>query len=93
MYGPDMRSEDGERALAVLLARHGTLTRVTTLGGKVLEVWDVTYGRDIGDRFDHITTNSRPPRDDRPIDFFFTSEVSSIADPAGEVLFIPDAPH
>lgn len=45
-----MRSEDGERALAVLLARQGTLTRVTILGGEVLEVWDVTHGRDIGDR-------------------------------------------
>lgn len=87
-----MRPDDGERALALLLARHGTLTKVVTLGGEVLDVWDVTYGRDLGDLFDHVTTNIRPPRDDRPIDFFFTSEVASIANADGEILFTSDAP-
>jgi len=76
-----------------LLARHGLLSKVTLITGEALDVWDVTYGRDLGDTFDHLTANIRPQHDHRPIHFFFTSEVASIADTDGEVLFTAAPTH
>jgi len=86
-----MTPREGELALTVLLARTGLLSKVTLVGGEVLEVREPTHGRDVGDLYDHLTTNIRPPRDGVSVAFFFTAEIRSIAAEDGEVLFTPTA--
>jgi hypothetical protein len=71
----------------ILVARRGLLTRVSLTDGTVLEVWDSVFGRDLGDEFDHVTTNCSPPQEGRPVDFFMTFEIFSILDAEGRVLF------
>jgi hypothetical protein len=77
-------------AVSLILQKHcGNWSLVELQSGQKLRVFDIAWGRDLGNEFDHITTNISPgPSDDHTIDFFFTSEVVRVEDEAtGRVLF------
>jgi hypothetical protein len=80
----------------LLQRRCGEWSLVELRDGRRLRVFDIAWGRDMGDEIDHITTNISPgPPGEHGIDFFFTSEVARIEDEAtGKVLFEyePSAP-
>ena len=64
--------------------------RVFVFLGRIA-VWDVAWGRDIGDDFDHVTSNVSPgPATEHTIDFFFTNEIVGIIPDTGATLF-PDS--
>ena len=77
------------RALDTLVHRCGQWSRVHLRGGRVSMVYDVAWGFDLGTDVAHITTNISPgPEGNLEIDFFHSSEISRIEDPAtGGVLF------
>lgn len=55
--------------------------KVIYLGNnRVLTVWNITWGYDIGDEFAHITTNISPEIKNADIDFFYTNEIQKIED-------------
>jgi hypothetical protein len=56
-------------------------TRVDLIDGRMLAVWNVTWGYDMGDDRAHVTTNCSPFVDSEPIDVFGTAEVVSVFDP------------
>ena len=84
-----MDSAQAERALQVLRGRSGQRTEVTLSSGRQIVVWNVAWGRDEGDEFDHLTTNISPePAEPHEVDFIFSSEISTIMDPVTrETLF------
>ncbi len=56
-----------------------------------LIVFDIAWGEDLEDDFEHITTNVSPGVDGAVIDLFFTDEVVSVVDPnGGETLWQTD---
>jgi hypothetical protein len=78
----------GEAALAILRDRNGQLTIVELASGLRCEVMNTAWGRDMGDDFDHVTTNISPGQASLLVDFFFMNEVARIRDGAtGAVLF------
>ena len=84
-----MKPETEDRASRILQERSGRWTLVELTGNRSFRVFDVAWGRDMGDEFDHITTNISPgPKEPHSLDFFFTSDVLKIIDPeSGDVLF------
>jgi hypothetical protein len=84
-----MNSLDARKALEVLRARCGQRTDVILSSGRTIAVWDIAWGCDTGDDFDHVTTNISPgPSEPHEIDFIYTSEISVIVDfSSGEILF------
>ena len=69
-------------ALAILRKRDPDPTDVRLTGGRVVRVFNIAWGRDDGQDFDHITTNISPePPGEHSIDFFLTSEIEAILDP------------
>ena len=84
-----MKPDTEDRASKVLQERCGRWTLVELTEGRTFRVFDVAWGRDMGDEFDHITSNISPgPKEPHSIDFFFTSDVIRITDPqSGTVLF------
>jgi hypothetical protein len=71
----------------LLEQRSGTPTSVTLAGGQQILVYDVAWGRDMGDRWEHVTANCSPSVSGHDIHFFFLSEVASVSDPeSGKVL-------
>jgi hypothetical protein len=84
-----MTPESEDRASKVLQERCGRWTVVELTENRTFRVFDIAWGRDMGDEFDHITTNTSPgPKEPHAIDFFFTSDVLRIVDPeTGAVLF------
>jgi hypothetical protein len=55
---------------------------------RTLRVFNIAWGQDIGDDFEHITSNISPRVEGAATDFFFTDEIVSIVDPAkGETLW------
>ena len=69
--------------VAVLGARDGQLTDATLHDGRAISFLNVAWGYDLGERYAHITTNVSPRCDELSVDFFYSSEVVSIADPPG----------
>lgn len=84
-----MNFDQAKQALEILRSRCGQRTDVTLSSGRQIAVWDIAWGCDEGDEFDHITTNiSQGPTPPHEVDFIFSSEISAMADPAtGERLF------
>ena len=58
--------------------RDGFETKVELKNGRLISVWNIAWGYDIGDEYAHITTNISPNIDNATIDFFFTNEISKI---------------
>src|SRR5262245_46529230 len=74
--------------LQVLRERDGQPTEARLSDGRTMTVVNIAWGYDLGDEFAHVTTNVSPDVEGQEIDFFFTSEVESLADTtSGEVLF------
>jgi len=87
-----MKPNLADKALQLLRARSGVRTDVTLTDGRTVPVWNVAWGRDIGDDYDHVTTNisPAPPTEDQ-VDFFYTDEIMVIVDPeSGTVLLGSD---
>jgi hypothetical protein len=80
---------NGETVSRILQERCGQWSLVELRDGRRFRVFDIAWGRDIGDEFDHVTTNVSPgPSGEHTIDFFFTSEVGRIEEEeTGRVLF------
>ena len=76
----------------MLQERDGRLTEVTVRSGKQYRCFNITWGYDMGDEFSHVTTNISPFVEGEAIDFFFTSEVTALRDPAGATLFEEPSP-
>ena len=62
----------------IFISRDGLETKVELKNGRLISVWNIAWGYDIGDEFAHITTNISPNVDNATIDFFFTNEISRI---------------
>ena len=58
--------------------RDGLETKVKLKDGKIISVWNIAWGYDIGDEYAHITTNISPSVIDSTIDFFFTYDIVSV---------------
>ena len=58
--------------------RDGLETQVELKNGKLISVWNIAWGYDVGDNFAHITTNISPNIDNATTDHFFTNEISKI---------------
>ena len=79
------------RIVPLLRARDGQKTTVELSGSRSFEVFDIAWGEDIGDDYEHITTNCSPGVGGADIDLFFTDEVMRIVAPEnGEVLWAAD---
>ena len=75
--------------LEALQARCGSLTVATLADGQSIEIHNVAWGRDMGELFDHITTNISPaPDSPHTVDFFTTDKVLLlVAQESGSVLY------
>jgi hypothetical protein len=62
----------------IFKSRDGLETKVELKNGKLISVWNIAWGYDIGDEFAHITSNISPNIDNATIDFFFSTEISKI---------------
>lgn len=84
-----MTPAEGDTVSRILQERCGQWSVVHLFDGHRYRVFDIGWGRDMGDDYHHVTTNVSPgPSGEYTIDFFFTSEVARIEDAAtGEVLF------
>ena len=84
-----MSDEHADPVSEALQARCGVLTVATLAGGKSIEIYNVAWGRDMGDPFDHITTNVSPsPKCPHSVDFFTTDKVMLlVAAESGSVLY------
>jgi hypothetical protein len=78
-----------DQVSAILQSRCGSLTVAELADGRLLEIHNVAWGRDMGDAVDHITTNVSPsPSVPHTLDFFFTNEVARlVASESGDVLY------
>jgi len=77
--------------VALLQSRDGQETAVELSQDRRLFVFNIAWGDDLGDEFEHITTNISPSVDGAPIDLFFTDEVARVVDPvSGEILWRAD---
>lgn len=58
---------------------------------RALTVLNVAWGEDMGDDFEHLTSNVSPWVDGTSIDLFFTDEIVKIVDPeSGAVMWETD---
>ena len=61
---------------------------VHLVNDRILIVWNITWGYDLGDEFAHITTNISPKVKNSTIDFFYTNEIEKIEDRTnGKILY------
>ena len=65
----------------LLEARNGKLTLLRMANGKELEIFDVAWGRDTGDLWEHVTANISPSVGGRPVHFLIMSDVEAAIDP------------
>jgi hypothetical protein len=65
----------------LLESRSGKLTLLRMANGEELEVFDVAWGRDAGDFWEHVTVNCSPNVKGRPIHFIMMSDVEAAIDP------------
>ena len=78
--------------LAALAQRSGQPTIVRLFDGRELVDFDVAWGRDLGDLWEHVITNCSPPQLGRDSDFFYVSDVVSIVDPDTRKVLMEQAP-
>jgi len=58
---------------------------------RALSVFNIAWGDDLGDDFEHVTTNISPKRNGATVDIFFTDEVNDVVDPlSGKSLWKTD---
>lgn len=79
MSDPQVRDEE---LLRRLHERDARKTVVVLRDGRHLIVFNIAWGYDIGDEWAHVTTNISPSSTGIPIDFFYTSDVALVIDPA-----------
>lgn len=65
----------------ILRQRDGEETIVTLTGGRVLTVFNIAWGIDEGEYYEHLTTNVSPRVEGVDADFFVTNEVRSVIVP------------
>ncbi|ESY39083.1 hypothetical protein NKK48_12000 [Mesorhizobium sp. C386A] len=82
-----MTPRESEYVIKLLVSRNGSNSLVTLTSGTTHRVLNIVYGRDLGEQFDHISTNVTPPQEGLESDFFYASEVQEIAAEDGVVLF------
>ncbi len=72
-----------------LQARCGSITTAILADGKNIEIHNIAWGRDMGEPFDHITTNISPSPDcPHTVEFFTTDKVVLLMAPeSGAVLY------
>ena len=78
--------------LALLAQRTGQPTIVRFFDRRELVVFDVAWGRDLGDLLEHVVTNCSPPQPGRESDFFYMSDVVSIIDPDTRKVLMEQTP-
>jgi hypothetical protein len=75
----------------ILCSRDGLPTEVLLSGDRSLTVLNIAWGEDIGDDYEHLTSNVSPTVDGGSIDLFFTDEVLQVLDPqSGAILWETD---
>jgi len=68
-----MNPEVGETICKILEKRCGLETHIKLDDGRKIIVWNIAWGKDIGDEYDHITTNISPEPDcEHTVDLFYT---------------------
>jgi len=67
--------------LNLLQLRSGKRTIVVLANRGQVIVENIAWGRDFGDEYDHVTTNSSPPKEGLDIDYFSTAEIEAILEP------------
>jgi len=72
--------DDDKKIVEILKYRDALLTKLELRDGKVISVWNIAWGYDLGDDFAHITTNISPDQPGYEIDFFYTNNVAKIID-------------
>jgi len=73
--------KEAEQALSILRSRDHQPTLVRLQDGSEEVVYNVASGRDLGNPYDHVTTNISPFRDDAEFSFWFTHQLIEIVDP------------
>ncbi len=75
-------------ALDILKQRSSEPSDVALASGRMVRVYNITWGYDMGDTVAHITTNISPkPNAEHTIDFFFANEIVRIVDPDNEAIW------
>ena len=88
----DFKEGLGAPLRRLLETRTGVPTIIRLADGKELVVKNVAWGRDFGDFWEHITTNTAPPHD-LPIHFLHLSEIESVRDPVTGKILIAQEPR
>jgi hypothetical protein len=84
-----MKPHFSDKALQLLRDRDGIRTDVMLADGRTAAVWNIAWGRDIGDDYDHVTTNVSPaPPAEHQVDFFYTHEIAAIVDPESGIALL-----
>jgi hypothetical protein len=74
-----------------LRERNGQLTDVLLSGGRTVSVYNIAWGQDLGDDFEHVTTNISPGIGGATVDMFFTDEIEKVVAPeTGAVIWRSD---
>ena len=75
----------------LLKARDGDATNLELSAQRALTVFNIAWGEDFGDDYEHVTTNISPSIDGTTVDLFFTDEVTKIVEPtSGAILWETD---
>lgn len=76
-----MNPNIGRTIIEILKNRCGEWTDVFLTNGKVLKVFNIAWGYDLGDTYAHVTTNISPPSEGiTDINFFKVNEVLRLED-------------
>lgn len=60
-------------------------------GNRSLRVLNIAWGEDMGDDYEHLTTNVSPSDEGESIDLFFTDEIVRVIGPeSGAILWATD---
>ncbi len=62
-------------------------TTVVLRDGRRLPVFNIAWGNDVGDDHSHVTTNISPGMDGATVDLFPTSDITSVLDDTGAVIY------
>ena len=78
----------GAPIVDALEARTGVVTLVNMKDGLTYRVFNVCWGRDMGEDWEHVSANVSPSVEGASFDFFHTGDVAELVDPAtNEVLW------
>ena len=75
-----MTPDDDKKLIEILKHRDALLTKLELRDGKVISVWNIAWGYDLGDDFAHVTTNVSPDQPGYDTNFFYTSDVAKVID-------------